>query len=237
MICNPRIVATSSKSLLGAPVAEAPPLREQAYQRIRRAILVGELGPGTQLSPAAIARNLGISTMPVREALRLLEDEGLVETSARRWTRVRTTSPREAEEIYPLVGLLEEHAVTIGGEATRSQLAAMRRANRDLAAAAKAHDVITCLDADERFHAALVARCDNATLLRTIAELKARMRLLEGAFYRVESSARSIEQHQQAIDALAAGDRERAGALARENWSHGLAGVRATLVGDALSAD
>jgi DNA-binding GntR family transcriptional regulator len=213
-----------------SPVGEAPPLREQVYESLRRAILVGVVSPGSQLSPASIAEDLGISTMPVREALRLLEDDGLVETSARRWTRVRTLSLSEAEELYPLVGVLEEYAIGIGPEPSRKQIAAMRRANKALRAAARADDVLGCLDADERLHAALVERCGNASALRIISECKARMRLLEGAYYRDESLTISLEQHESVIAAAADGDLAKAGRLIRKNWEHGLRGVRAVVL-------
>jgi DNA-binding GntR family transcriptional regulator len=216
-------------------VGEAPPLREQVYDSLRRAILVGDVSPGSQLSPAAIAESLGISTMPVREALRLLEDDGLVETSARRWTRVRTLSLSEAEELYPIVGVLEEYAIGIGPPPSRTQLAAMKRANRALRAAAKAGDVLACLEADERFHAALVEACGNASVLRIISECKARMRLLEGAFFRDESSAISLQQHDEVIAASADGDQVTAGRLVRENWEHGLKGLRTVITAEAAS--
>jgi DNA-binding GntR family transcriptional regulator len=212
-----------------SPVGEAPPLREQVYESLRRAILVGDVSPGSQLSPASIAESLGISTMPVREALRLLEDDGLVETSARRWTRVRTLSVREAEELYPIVGVLEAYAIGIAPQPTRKQAAAMRRANRALRAAAKAGDVLACLDADEQFHHCLVESCGSQSVLRIISECKARMRLLEGAYFRAESVEVSLGQHEAVVAAAEKGELEKAGKLVRENWAHGLKGVLAVV--------
>src|SRR5262245_46210954 len=101
----------SSSSGTAGPIAplartqlvEAPPLREQVYSRLRDSILTGELRAGSRLSPAALAQGFGVSTMPVREALRLLEEDGLIETSPRRWTRVASPNPGLADEVYPVI--------------------------------------------------------------------------------------------------------------------------------------
>jgi DNA-binding GntR family transcriptional regulator len=210
---------------LNTPVDEVPHLREQVYERIRRAIINGELKPGERLSTAALASNLGVSTMPIREAIRLLEDDGLVETSARRWTRVATITTEEAEQLYPLVGLLEEYAVIDGGRPSAEQLDRLRVANDELRDAATAGDAPGCINADEAFHAILVERCRNSTALRTISQYKARMRLLEGEFFR-EGPRASVEQHERIIAAAEHGDVEAAGALVRSNWAYGLEAIR-----------
>src|SRR4051812_9253529 len=98
-------------SLTNTELVEAPPLREQVYSRLRDSILTGELQSGARLSPAGLAESFGVSTMPVREALRLLEEDGLIETSPRRWTRVASPDPGLADEIYPVIAVLEDFAL------------------------------------------------------------------------------------------------------------------------------
>jgi DNA-binding GntR family transcriptional regulator len=227
--------SASARPTLGTPIEEVPHLREQVYERLRRAIINGEMGPGERLTVSTIAQRLGVSTMPVREAIRLLEDEGLVETSARRWTRVATVSIEEAEEFYPLIGVLEEFAVVTGKPATRERLKRLRQANAALQRAASAEDVLGCIKADEQFHSALLESCTNGTLLRTIAEFKARMGLLEGAFYR-DSADRSTQQHRDIIAALEQGDLALAGARVRGNWESGLEVARGHAQGSAESS-
>ncbi len=223
--------ASNPGSALNTPVDEVPRLREQVYDRIRRAILNGELVPGARLSVSALAERLGVSTMPVREAIRLLEDDGLLETSARRWTRVATVSIEEAEEVYPLIGLLEEFAILTGEPATPTRLKRLRRANAQLKAAALNRDAPACIKADEAFHSVLLESCANGTVLRSVEQHKARMRLLEGAFFR-EVAHRSVEQHAAIIAAMERGDLEAAGGLVRANWESGLEGVREALASD-----
>lgn len=206
---------------LDVPVDEVPRLRQQVYERIRRAIINGQYAPGERLSVSRIAENLQISTMPVREAIRLLEEDGLVETSARRWTRVATVSAAQAEELYPLVGLLEEYAVAAGSEATPAYVRQLREANRALDHAESGGDLITCINADERFHTILLESCGNQTLLQTVAQFKSRIRLYESAFFRHGAPA-STNQHEEIVAAIELGDRRRAGALVRAHWASGL---------------
>jgi len=210
---------------LDVPVDEVPRLRQQVYERIRRAIINGQFAPGERLSVSRIAESLQVSTMPVREAVRLLEEDGLVETSARRWTRVATISSAQAEELYPLVGLLEEYAVSTGREATPAYVRRLREANRALDHAGSGGDAMASINADERFHALLLEGCSNQTLLQTVAQFKSRMRLHEGAFFR-HGVGRSTSQHEEIVAAIELGDRRRAGALVRAHWASGLEALR-----------
>jgi len=230
-ICDPRSVShpdldpLSAPPGLDVPVDEVPRLRQQVYERIRRAIINGQFAPGERLSVSRIADSLQVSTMPVREAIRLLEEDGLVETSARRWTRVATVSAAQAEELYPLVGLLEEYAVAAGSEATPAYVRQLREANRALEHAQSAGDPMTCIGADERFHALLLDGCGNQTLVQTVALFKSRMRLHESVFFR-HGTRRSTGQHEEVVAAIELGDRRGAGALVRAHWASGLAALR-----------
>ena len=212
----------ASNLLAETPLTEAPMLRSQVYERLRAAILSGKLPPGEKLSPAALAKSFGVSTMPIRDAIHLLEDEGLVETSARRWTRVVAPHRSVADELYPLVGLLEEFAIVNGPQPSAKQLAALRRQNRELAKAVKERDVGACLRADSQFHDMLIESFENRTLHDVLRNTKGRLLLMEGAFFRRDPASASVEQHDEVIAALAAGDLIAAGAAVRRNWTHGL---------------
>lgn len=98
---------------LAMPVSEAPRVpnaSESATKLIREAIIDGRLGPGERLKEAAMARNFAISRTPVREALRVLQREGLVDTKPNRGAAVRTYTVDDLREIYALRALLEGHA-------------------------------------------------------------------------------------------------------------------------------
>lgn len=192
-------------------------------------IFRGELAPGARLSPPELAERFGVSTMPVREALRLLGEEGLIEVAPRKWTRVASPDPRLLDEIYPLLAMLERHAVATAPNVPIDAVAAARRANEELAEAARSHDVLACIQADDRFHDALSRLNPNRTLQHTIASLKARIHLLESTYYRTDDASESIRQHGEIIDALIGNDLDRAGEIVAENWEMGHAKLRSAL--------
>jgi DNA-binding GntR family transcriptional regulator len=204
-------------------------LRVAIYKQLKELILRGDLAPNERLSPQELASRFGCSTMPVREALRLLGEEGLVDVAPRRWTRVAGIEPELLDEVYPLLALLEQHAVLTAPRIPVSSLTEARRANAEFAQAAASGDVVGCAAADYRFHEILCELSENATLRRLVAGLKARIRLLEGAYYRSDDASESVRQHQQILDALAAEDRERAGEVVAENWRMGHRKLRSAL--------
>src|SRR5213594_3698309 len=91
-------------------------LADQAYLAIREDILRGQLRPGTALSRRRLARDLGMSVVPVAEALRRLEDDGLVESRPRAGTRVRVPSEKDIRELYELREALETQSARLFAE-------------------------------------------------------------------------------------------------------------------------
>lgn len=73
---------------------------EQVYERVREAILDGVLAPGTVMSQVALAEDLGISRTPLREALRMLQSEGLIEAEPNRRVKVAPMTPADLEELW-----------------------------------------------------------------------------------------------------------------------------------------
>jgi DNA-binding GntR family transcriptional regulator len=195
----------------------AIPLRDQVHRRLRNEILAGQLPVGERISPPEIARRLGVSTTPVRDALRSLEEEGLVETSPRRWTRVAAPNARLAREMYPIIAALEEFAVQTIPSVDQALLARLDEANEDFRAAATAGDMAACLKANDVFHGALLRASGNQALERIVSDLKARMRLLDSQFFRIDTE-RSAAEHAAIIKALGEGDLQRGGAIVREQW-------------------
>ncbi len=207
-------------------LVEAPELRAQVYERLRDAILTGELPAGSRVSPIEVAGRFGISTMPVRDALRHLEQDGLVETSARRWTRVVELDPDTVEEIVPLLLVLERHAILSAPELSGEILDRMRHANDDLRRAIADGDVARRIDADARFHDAVVELARNPSLERMVRDARARIRLLRVHAMRGELPHESVAEHEGIVERLATGDRQGAAALVGANWKRGLELVR-----------
>jgi DNA-binding GntR family transcriptional regulator len=194
-------------------------LRDQAYARLRDAILDGTLEPGEQLKDAELAKGLGLSRTPIREALARLEEYGLVETKPQRHTRVAPLSARDARDAFTVYAALEALAASLGvPRLTADDLETMRAANRDFADALAAADVDAAIAADDRFHAVLVQAAANREIARSLERLLPKLRRLERARFGSLAGRRSVEQHERIIALCAAGDPERVAEAIRENW-------------------
>ena len=139
-----------------------------AYTRVRELILSGTLGPGAVLPQAALAQQIGMSTTPLREALRRLKQEGLVELDAHRDARVRPLDATEARDLLELRRSLDPLAAS---------LAALRRTDADVDDLRAALDGLEALSASpslaqleshHRFHAAIHRASHNALLVQTL---------------------------------------------------------------------
>src|SRR5690348_10871389 len=128
-------------------------LRDQATDRIREAIVAGELAPGSVIKDAALADRLGLSVAPVRVALARLVDEGLVEAKPQSHTRVTPLVVRQVRDAAVVVRAMHELAAReAAGRVTDDDVAAMRAANERFAAAGAAGDVDAALRADADAH-------------------------------------------------------------------------------------
>ncbi len=142
---------------------------EAIHERLRAQILSGELAAGSELSQAQVAKDFGVSRGPVREALRLLQREGLIEAEVNHRARVTSLSLAEVEHVYALRVVTEALALTVSvPRLTASDLDELDRlageigdpARRGFAAWEAAH---------QRFHALLLIR-SGARLERSLAE-------------------------------------------------------------------
>jgi DNA-binding GntR family transcriptional regulator len=194
-------------------------LRDQAYVRLRDAILDGTLEPGEQLKDAEIAEWLGLSRTPIREALARLEEYGLVETAPNRYTRVAPLDAGDARDAFTVVAALHSLAASLGvPRLDDPELAGMREANEDFAAALRVNDVDRALAADDRFHGVLVHASANREIARSLERLTPKVRRLERARFGSLAGRRSVEQHERILALCGAGDAERAAEAVRENW-------------------
>ena len=194
-------------------------LRDQAYARLRDAILDGTLEPGEQLKDAELAEWLGLSRTPIREALARLEEYGLVETEPNRYTRVAPLSARDARDAFTVYAALEALAASLGVPRLADvDLERMRATNRDFADALAAAAVDAALAADDRFHGVLVQAAANREIARSLERLMPKIRRLERARFGSLAGRRSVEQHERIIALCAAGEAERTAEAVRENW-------------------
>ena len=192
-----------------------------AYRRVRGLILSGELAPGVVLQQAALAKTIGMSTTPLREALRLLKQEGLVELDAHRDARVRPLDAQEARDLLELRQSLDPLAASLAAERrTGSDLAAVRTALDGLEALSDDPSPAQ-LDSHHRFHAAIHRASGNDLLVGILDGLwvktdRYRRHALEAGRSDEERNARATE-HRLLFEAIRDGDPEAAADLMRRH--------------------
>jgi DNA-binding GntR family transcriptional regulator len=192
-----------------API-ENVPLRVQVADRLRTAILSGRLKPGTSLVETALAEQMNVSRAPIREAIQILENDGLVETIAYKGKRVKPLTAREVGETYSLREVFEVMAVRRILE-NGAPLDQLRRHCDSMTAAAKANDFDALIAADEAFHHTLITLADHDLLRASWKNLYLRIHQIMALRNRDESNLTEIAgNHPPIVDALEAGDTERA---------------------------
>jgi DNA-binding GntR family transcriptional regulator len=183
--------------------------RDDVYAQLHTWIIDGTLQPGEVLKDHQLADTLGVSRTPVREALRRLEDEGLIETAANRWTRVAPLNVEQARHVYEIVAALEglalERAVL---HLTAEHIDRMAGANQDLDGALERGDMRAAVDADDVFHGVYLAYANNPELTRLLRDLKRKIRRLELAYFHLKDGAHeSVQEHNRVLSHLQNGQR------------------------------
>jgi DNA-binding GntR family transcriptional regulator len=195
-------------------------LRDQAADRIREAIVAGDLPPGTVVKDAVLAARLGLSVAPVRAALARLADEGLVESKPQSHTRVTPLVLQHVRDAAVVVRAMHELAAReAAGRVADEDVREMWVANGRFAAAVEARDVDAALAADDALHAVLLSRCGNAAATATAARFTPLIRRLERQRFGAADGRRSVELHDRLIAACAARDAEAAVAVTTEIWT------------------
>lgn len=194
------------------PSLDRSTLRERALRALRSAILTGQYQPGQHLGEVELASRLGISRGTVREALRHLEQEGLLVPAARGMLKVHQLSPTEVRELYQVRAALEGLAVA-GVIASRGRQAAVEELRRALIQLDRtAGDFAAQVEADLRFHLLLCELSGNSMLVRTWRHLEGPIRVtVMSAGNEQRRLPMSAARHEPIVDAIERGDE--AGAL------------------------
>ncbi|MCR6490014.1 GntR family transcriptional regulator [Amycolatopsis sp. OK19-0408] len=197
-----------------------PLLRDEAYDRIRHAIVDGSLPPGTPLRDGDLADQLGLSKAPVREALRRLADDGLVDSKPQSYTRVSEVMSPDVIDARQLVRVLHEFAVREAVRRCRpADIAAMRAANDRFAKAIEARDIEAAVRADDELHDIPVRLAGNAAVAATLDRYTPLLRRLEHARFSSTLAWNSVERHTRLIDALEARDTGTAVSVISTIWT------------------
>ena len=189
---------------------ENVPLRVQVANRLRTAILSGRLKPGTSLVETALADQMNVSRAPIREAIQILENDGLVETIAYKGKRVKPQTAREVEEVYSLREAFEVMAVQRIIE-RNTPVDALRAPCEAMLKAAGDDDLEGLVAGDEAFHRTLIEIADHDLLAASWKSLYLRIHQIMALRSRKDHDLQAIaSNHPPIVDALAARDMDRA---------------------------
>lgn len=184
---------------------------ETAFVALRAAIEDGAYRPGEHLRLARLVHDLDMSPTPIREALRLLQAEGLVEHHPHQGMVVAEYSAESAEEVYRLRVLLEPLAAELAvARATPDEISEIRRRHDDLVAAVRDGSRTDAAERNADWHRAIYAASGSRHLQDFIARLWHAIPVR--AIWLTRRAERSLDQHARIMDAIEAGD----GAAARE---------------------
>ena len=194
-------------------------LWQRVHEFLREEIISGRLLPGAELHEAALARSLGVSRGPVREALGRLASEGLVTVRAHRGAVVRALSNEEFLEAYQVREALEIMAVRLAvPKLTPDDLAAMERLIEEMSLRAEAGDVQSFFAANAQFHQFFFDVAGNGMLSDLYRQVRGQIDRLRLRSLELRGDLRrSIDEHRAILWATRNGDVERAAHLASEH--------------------
>lgn len=187
-------------------------LHDGVAARLRAMVFDGELGPGQWIDEKALAEAWQVSRTPLREALKVLAAEGLVELVPHRGCRVIELGDADADALFPVMALLEGRcAHEAAKKASDADLRTLRRLHDDLEHHAAAHDLEGYYRANHAFHSAVQQLAANRWLDRATGDLRRFMRMMRGRQLALPGRIdASINEHRVLIDAFEQRDAVRA---------------------------
>ncbi|MBA3342555.1 MAG: GntR family transcriptional regulator [Gemmatimonadaceae bacterium] len=204
------------------------PLRAALRDELTARIISGRFAPGERLNESSIARELGVSQTPIREALLSLEGEAPIESDPRKGFRVLSLTPDEAEELYMLLGHFERLALRLQGRPAPKVLEELDGINARLATAE-----ITpaeALEIDAKWHAMLLGDNPSRQLAGIIARLKQLLSRYQHA-HTVKAShvVAAARQHRDIVRQLKNRKLKRAARLLKAHWLEGIEPMKKSL--------
>jgi DNA-binding GntR family transcriptional regulator len=203
----------NDQSMAASSAASAQPIRratlhDTVVDRLRDLIVEGELMPGARVPERELTLRFGVSRTPLREALKVLASEGLVELLPNRGARVAEITARDVEEMFQVMGALEGLSGELACQrVSDGEIAAIRALHYEMLAYHARGDLPAYFKANQAIHEAIMAAARNAILAATYQTLAGRIRR---ARYRANLSPErwdeAVGEHERILDALAKRD-------------------------------
>jgi len=189
---------------------------ELAYKRLRHGIRVGEFRPGQRLREAELATQLNVSRTPIREAIRRLASDGLIEVAPSRGVMIIRLDKQQVRELYGLRETLEGAAARMAAQhASPAEITSMR----ELLEAGKTVEELSQIARLNRlFHQAIQDAAHNRYLAQALVQLSDSLALLPGTTYEVQGrSEAAYDEHTAIVNAIESRQAEKAESLARHH--------------------
>lgn len=191
-------------------IERSPTITEQVADAIVRAAVEGRIGLGERVVEAELARRFNVSRVPVREALRLLESQGIVVNTPYRGVRLVEVDARRVEQMYEVRGVLERHAADLALPRLRRDpgvIAPFREAMAALEAAYRDPQPYELAERDTAYHRALVGMSGNPELVQLWETLARRLTVVVGLASHGADHARRLAMHRDLYAAFERRDR------------------------------
>ncbi len=205
--------------------------QEAVLSELRRMLVTGELAPGEPLRQEALAETLGVSRVPVREALKVLEGEGAVVHEPHKGYVAAELSVDDLVEVYRLREILEAEAIRVAvPRLTASDLDALAAAAADVDSAGRSGDVTAMTEANRRFHFLLFDAAGMPRLSRTLRQLWDATDVYRSVYFSgVTNRQRVKHEHKALLVALRSGDAAAAVRAQHEHRDNSVTAVTAAL--------
>lgn len=198
--------------MINFDVQNHKPLREIVYDQLKQQILTGQITPGTRMMEVDLAKDMGVSRTPIREAIRKLEKEGLVIIEPRRGAYVSDISVKDMvdtlvvrEDLEGLAGLLAAETIT------REELEELEEITTSYSDAIAAGNMENIIHYDELFHRRIVEMTGNHTLIQLFGSVQEQALRLRYLYYDDFTRYENMPvEHRNIVEAIRSGDGESA---------------------------
>ncbi len=208
-------------------MTEYLPLRDVVFNTLRQAILRGELKPGERLMEIQLANKLGVSRTPIREALRKLELEGLVNMVPRKGAEVADITEKSLRDVLEVRKALEELSVQLACEKiTEEEIEELKRVAERFKDTLDDQDVTKIAEADVAFHDVIYTATDNQKLILLLNNLREQMYRYRVEYLKKEEAyPQLIAEHEELIDNISKRNKEEATRIMCEHIDNQVATV------------
>lgn len=206
-------------------------LHDELLERLRQLVIDGELVPGAKVPEKELCERFGVSRTPMREALKVLANEGLVTLTPNRGAMIAELTLEDLEETFPVMGALEALSGELAcANITDVEIAQIRRLHAEMLTHYEARALRPYFHANQAIHERILAAARNQTLSALYRSLEGRLR--QARFVANMSDqrwAQAVEEHERMIDALAARDGKKLATILRNHLENKFETVKEAL--------